>query len=167
MHKRVKTIIACLFISFAVLPVQLYAQDEQHGDHDHNAYRNEIGGALGMFVDLNERTTATGFHIHYSRMFGGKTKWLGISPGLEFLFGDHRHYALQAMVVFRPAFGWWIGAGPGISYFSHHDEFLPSGHIETGYEFEAGQVHFGPVLEYSIAGEEQHFMFGLHLGVPF
>ncbi|MDT8393736.1 MAG: hypothetical protein RQ761_07815 [Bacteroidales bacterium] len=101
MHKRVKTIIACLFISFAVLPVQLDAQDEQHGDHDHNAYRNEIG------------------------------------------------------------------AGPGISYFSHHDEFLPSGHIETGYEFEAGQVHFGPVLEYSIAGEEQHFMFGLHLGVPF
>lgn len=162
-----KTLIACLLLSFSLLPVQMFSQEKESHQHDHDAYRNEVGGALGMFVDLNEESTSTGFHIHYTRMFGEKARWLGISPGMEFLFGDHKHYAFQVMMVFRPAFGWWLGAGPGISYFSHHEEFSLSGHIETGYEFEAGQVHFGPVVEYSWAAEDQHLMFGLHLGVPF
>lgn len=167
MDRRIKFFIACLFFVSIMSASPLFAQEEMHEGHHHDVHKNEIGGALGVFLDLSEQSTSTGFHIHYSRMFGGKTKWLGISPGVEFLFGEHNHYAFQVMVVARPAFGWWIGAGPGISYFSHHEEFLPSGHIETGYEFDAGHIHFGPMVEYSWASEDQHVMFGLHLGVPF
>lgn len=165
MHYWIKTWIACLFI-FLAIPISGLTQ-EDHKDHDHGHHKNEIGGAVGIFLDLGEEVTSSGFHLHYSRMFGGKVKWLGISPGFEFVFGEHRHYALQLMITFRPTGGWWIGAGPGVSYFDHHEEFQLSGHIETGYEFDAGHVHFGPVVEYSWAEEDQHIMFGIHLGVPF
>lgn len=163
MKQRIRIGIACLLIA-AFIPL---GADAQSDHHDHHHYSNEIGGALGMFLDLEEGHTSSGFHLHYSRMFGGKVSWLGISPGLEFVFGDHQHYAAQLLLSFRPAGGWWIGAGPGVSYFEHHKEWKPSGHVETGYEFDAGSIHFGPVMEYSLAGEDQHFMVGLHLGVPF
>ena len=141
--------------------------DQKHEEHSHHDEKNEIGGALGVVFDLNEHNTSSGLHLHYTRMFGGKLKKVGVAPGLEFVFGEHKHYALQLMLVYRPFHGWWISAGPGISYFDHHDELQASGHIETGYEFDAGKVHFGPVVEYSWVSEDQHIMLGLHLGVPF
>lgn len=166
MHYWIKTGITCLLILFTIVPIGGFSQND-HDGHDHSHKKNELGGALGMVLDLNEERTSSGFHLHYSRMFGGKINWLGISPGFELVFGDHRHYAFQLMMTFRPSGGWWIGAGPGMSYFEHHDEWQVSGHIETGYEFDAGHVHFGPVVEYSWAEEDQHIMFGIHMGVPF
>ena len=153
------------FISLILIFPDLRSQDES--GHERHEHKNEIGGALGMFFDLKEQHTASGFHLHYYRMFSGKLDHFGIAPSMEFLFGEHRHYTLALMLAYRPVHGWWIGAGPGISYVEHHDEVVASGHIETGYEFDAGQVHFGPVLEYSFTREDQHLMLGLHLGVPF
>ena len=167
---------ACLFIlslfffipsAFSQESAEEHDVSHDHKSHGHYEMKNEVGGAIGMFFDLNEQGMSSGFHLHYTRMFGGKLKNFGISPGFEFLFGEHRHYAFHLMLSYRPAHGWWIGAGPGISYIDHHDEFQASGHIETGYEFDAGKVHFGPVVEYSWATDDQHIMLGLHLGVPF
>ena len=166
-----KGLIIPLFIIGSVLfPLSLIAQDEhEHADdeHHHHDQKNEIGGAVGIVFDLNEQATSSGFHLHYARMLPGKLNRFGISPGVEFVFGEHQHYALHLMFLYRPTHGWWIGAGPGISYFGHDDEFEASGHIESGYEFDAGKIHFGPVLEYSWAKEDKHIMLGLHLGVPF
>jgi hypothetical protein len=166
-----KGLIIPLFLIVSVLfPAGLIAQEEHDHDHesqDDHHQKNEIGGAIGMFFDLEEQRTASGFHLHYTRMMPGKLRRFGISPGVEFIFGEHRHYAFQFMLIYRPTHGWWIGAGPGVSYFDDYNEFQASGHVETGYEFDAGKVHFGPVIEYSWAKEAQHIMLGLHLGVPF
>lgn len=166
-----------LFLStvFILFSIALYTQEEHDHDHSHDFEdqahehhkRNEVGGAVGMVFDLNEQDVATGFHLHYLRMFGGKLKHFGVSSGLGFLLGEHKHYAIHMMLVYRPTHGWWISAGPGITYFAHDNEWAPSGHIETGYEFDAGKVHFGPVIEYAWAKEDQHIMLGLHLGIPF
>jgi hypothetical protein len=167
------TISFILYISFFVLSTAILAQDEQEHDHDHehhdhhHSHKNEFGGAVGMVFNLNEQEIAPGFHLHYTRMFGGKLKNFGLSPGFGFIVGDHNHYAAHLMVVFRPIHAWWIGAGPGVTYFDHHDEWAASGHFETGYEFDLGKVHLGPVVEYVFAKDDQHFMLGVHLGVPF
>ena len=158
-----------IFIVSLALFSEVYAQDE-HIDHDHSGhtyYKNEIGGALGVVFNLQEQHTASGFHIHYTRMFKGKLHNFGINPGVEFIVGNDVHYTLHFMLVYRPTHGWWLGAGPGITYFQHHEKFDFSGHIETGYEFDAGSIHFGPVIEYSWAEDDQHIMLGLHLGVLF
>jgi len=156
------------FISFLFLLIPAaMAQEKVEYDHDHHSQKNEVGGAIGMFFDLEEKVMSSGFHLHYTRILPGKLQHFGISPGFEFLFGVHKHYAFHLMFSYRPIQGWWIGAGPGISYFDHHDEFQFSGHAETGYEFDAGMVHFGPVVEFSWARDDQHVMLGLHLGVPF
>ena len=153
-----------IFMVSLTLFSEVYAQEE-HDHHDH--YKNEVGGALGIVFNLKEQHTASGFHLHYTRMFSGKLHNFGITPGVEFIVGKDVHYTLHLMLVYRPTHGWWLGAGPGITYFQHHDEVDFSGHIETGYEFDAGSIHFGPVIEYSWSTDDQHIMLGLHLGVPF
>lgn len=160
-----------LYAIFVFSTLTLFAQEEhhhEHGDHSHDHHKmNEVGGAIGMVFDLNEQDMSTGFHLHYMRMFGGKLKRFGVAPGVAFLLGEHRHYSAHLMLMYRPTHGWWISAGPGVTYFAHDEEWSASGHVETGYEFDAGKVHFGPVVEYAWAKEDQHIMVGLHFGVPF
>jgi len=43
----------------------------------------------------------------------------------------------------------------------------PSLHVETGYEFNVGKVHLGPLVEYALSSGDQHIMVGLHIGYPF
>ena len=164
------TIILILSTFFILSSLTILAQQEHkhdHDGHDHHHKKNEIGGAVGAVFNLNEQEVAPGFHLHYTRMFDGKLRHFGLSPGFGFLIGDHNHFAFHLMLIYRPIHGWWIGAGPGITYFDHHDEWAASGHFETGYEFDLGKIHLGPVIEYVVAKEDQHFMLGLHLGVPF
>ena len=163
------TIIIFSSVFLLLSSINIFSQDDHdHEDHSHQHHKlNEVGGAVGIVFDLNEQEVATGFHFHYMRMFKGKLKRFGLAPGIGFLLGDHTHYAMHLMFTYRPAHGWWLSAGPGITYFADHDEWSASGHIETGYEFDAGKIHFGPVIEYAWAKDDQHFMLGLHLGVPF
>ena len=165
------TITAAVSLALMLSSLCLYSQEEhdhQHENHDHlHELKNEIGGAIGIFFDLDEQQTGSGFHLHYTRILPGKMERFGISPGLEFVFGEHKHYTMHLMFMYRPLYGWWLAVGPGITYFDHHEEWGLSGHVETGYEFDAGKVHFGPVVEYSWARDDQHIMIGLHLGVPF
>lgn len=151
-----------LFLCFG--PLITFSQNDHH-DHDH--FRNEIGGALGVVYSISEQHTGSGFHFHYTRMFGGKLSHFGIAPGLEFIMGEDKHYTAHVMALYRPLFGWWLAVGPGLSYFEHDYSMGFSAHFETGYEFDAGSIHFGPVLEYSWSEEDQHALLGIHLGIPF
>jgi len=164
---RIKPIISFLLITLAC-PLIILAQEDKddHSGHHHHT-RNEVGGAVGVVYSLTEQHTASGFHLHYMRMFGGKLHNFGLAPGLEFILGEDSHYAIHVLAVYRPTHGWWLGLGPGIAYFGHDNELGFSGHVETGYEFDAGKIHFGPVLEYAWSNHDQHILIGLHLGVPF
>jgi hypothetical protein len=160
-----------LFLLFLGSTLTVLAQEDHDHENDgpdhHHESKNEIGGAIGMVFNMKEQNTSSGFHFHYMRMFGGKLKRFGVAPGVGFLLGDHRHYSMHVMFSYRPTHGWWIAVGPGVTYFNHDNEWKASGHIETGYEFDAGKVHFGPVAEFAWAAGDQHIMVGLHLGVPF
>lgn len=135
-------------------------------DHDHGL-PHELGFAVGLVYDLAEEIFAPGVHLHYTRMLHGKFDKVGIGGGLEGIFDEHKHYNGSIMATYRPVHGIWISAGPGITYFTEGSEIRFSIHIETGYEFETGPLHLGPIIEYAVAGGDQHFMFGLHVGYPF
>lgn len=168
MKSTISLLLSTVFILFVTTIHAQEEHDHDYEDHTHHPHKmNEVGGAIGMVFDINEQDVATGFHLHYMRMFGGKLKRFGVAPGVGLLLGEHRHYTIHLMFIFRPTHGWWISAGPGITYFAHNEEWAASGHIETGYEFDAGKVHFGPVLEYAWAKDDHHIMLGLHLGIPF
>ena len=165
--KIINTVLA--FTSLLILSSIVQAQhNHEHDDeHDHAHYLNEIGGAVGAVFNLHENDIGTGIHIHYMRMFKGKLEHFGVAPGFETILGDHKHYTFHVFALYRPIHSWWIGIGPGLTYFEHDEELRFSGHIETGYEFELGKIHLGPVVEYAWAKEDQHIMVGIHVGIPF
>ena len=150
---------------FFVVPT--YSQDNHELEHEHSDAFNEIGAAIGPVYDISEDNFGVGTHLHYTRMMKGKCKNIGVGGGLEALFAEHNHYNLSAMVVYRPVHPLWFSLGPGITYFAHENEYSFSVHIETGYEFEVGPIHVGPMIEYAYAGGDQHVMIGIHVGFPF
>ena len=166
MHK--KLILAKLVVIFLLfsLPVHLNAQHHDH-DHNHSDTPNEVGMAIGAVYAFEEESVATSLHLHYTRMMPDKLSWLGFGVAFESVLDQHKHFSSMFTIVFRPVNFLWISAAPGITYFGESDEFRYSTHFETGLEFNAGFFHLGPMVEYSIAGDEQHLMFGLHIGVPF
>ena len=40
-------------------------------------------------------------------------------------------------------------------------------HLEASYEWEIGDVHLGPVVEYAYDEEDAHISLGLHIGIGF
>ena len=63
--------------------------------------------------------------------------------------------------------GWSINIAPGIT--SEGDESVTNFalHIESTYEFEVGNFHIGPVLEWAYDPEDVHISLGLHIGYGF
>ena len=55
--------------------------------------------------------------------------------GVEFLLGEHRHYDLHLLFMYRPTHGWRLAAGPGISW------------SDCIWEFPFNEVHVdGPLI---------------------
>lgn len=155
-----------------VLASSAMAQDHDHDhdhihDHAHHHMKNEIGVAVGAVYIFEEEIIAPGLHLHYTRVLPGKMSAFGLGLGFETVLDEHRHYTASFMFQWRPVHAWWISAGPGITWFQEGGESYASLHIETGYEFELGKVHLGPMIEYAYMEHDQHFMLGIHLGIPF
>jgi len=165
-------VIIFFLLAFVIPGTILFGQhsdefDHNHpGDHDHHD-RNEIGVAVGAAYIINENEIAPSFHLHYTRMLEGKWSKIGLGGGFESVMDEHRHYTASLMLTYRPVHAWWISLGPGITYFESTKKIKPSLHVETGYEFNVGKVHLGPLVEYALSSGDQHIMVGLHIGYPF
>jgi hypothetical protein len=153
----------CLF-SFIIVNVG-YSQDiDSHSDHDHE-HTNEIGIGVGLVNTLGEEGQGFGFHLHYLRAFGEKQRF-SLAPGFEGIFDEHRHYAFNLSLGYRPWHPFYIAIAPGIAIDDEgHSEFIT--HFEILYEFEFQQFHIGPMIEFGIAKDEQHIMTALHAGYSF
>jgi len=163
-------IIIFLTLLFVMSSTNIFGQHDDDPDHVHTHDHhdlNEIGIAIGAAYILDEDEFAPSFHIHYTRMLEGKWEKIGFGVGFESVMDEHRHYTVALVINYRPVHAWWISLGPGITYFESENEVKPSLHVETGYEFDVGKVHLGPLVEYAFTSGDQHFMLGLHVGFPF
>jgi len=143
MDVRIKFRIFLLFFGISTVLV---------GQPDHKEYHNEFGGAAGAVFNQEEANVALGLYLHYTYMFSGTLEKFGIGPGLEAIIDEHMHYDASFNVTWRPVHQLWISAGPGITFIQENNVYLMSYHLESGYEFEAGRMHLGPIIEYSRAG---------------
>jgi len=132
------------FVVLIILLAQLQVVKGQETpiEKEHN-HKNHIGLAIGVVPFLYETEVAPGFHFHYTRMIGK----FGIGVGSEAILDEHRHYGFSAVFMYSPFEDFTVGISPGVLLAT--DEALFSTHFEAGYDFDIGEFHIGPVIEYA------------------
>ena len=133
-------------------------------EHSHNCHTHEIGVAIVSSYFLNDEISSYGWHLHYLKSVDKTDFSIGI--GYERILGEHSHNTLGFVFNYKPIENLSFNLMPGIAYrdggFKHGEFAL---HLETLYEVEIGGVHIGPILEYAIDAHEDHFSFGIHIGI--
>lgn len=148
------------------------AQDHEHNhDHDnskqhHEHPKNEFG--LGNYLSYlaGEQEFAYSLHIHYLRSF--EESRFGAGLGYEQIFDEHRHRSLIIIGAFRPASPLVLSLAPGILFGNLENPGIRfTLHAEAVYEFEIGNFHLGPALEFATTFDEYHIGVGLHVAFAF
>ncbi|MBP9674894.1 MAG: hypothetical protein KBD63_07330 [Bacteriovoracaceae bacterium] len=136
--------------------------------HHHEHKKWEFGTALGVVPILNEDEVSWGIHAHLLRSMES-IKRLKIGFGLENIFDEHAHINTSAVFNYQISQGFSASYSPGILFFKENSKWEKyfSSHFEFLYEFEIGNYHLGPIVEYSYAKVDQHLMFGIHFAFGF
>ncbi|MEN8157134.1 MAG: hypothetical protein ABFS10_09290 [Bacteroidota bacterium] len=147
----------------------MVAQDHEHSLHDHehhNHSKNEVGVANNLVFLGEEGAFAFGLHLHYVRNIGASR--FGYGLGYEHIFDDHLHRNLGIIGSFIPIQHLILNVSPGITFIGRDKpEKSFALHLEANYEFEIGDFHMGPAVEYAYSGHGYHLSLGLHFAYAF
>lgn len=153
-----------LFMVIAALAS--YGQDN-HDHHDHHMHDpNEIGVANSLVYFVNEESFHYGLHAHYIRAI--KKSKFGAGLGYEHIFDEHKHNTVSVVGAYRPMHGLTLVVSPGITF--EENEYTDPRfalHIEGTYEWDVGNWHIGPAIEFAYDPEDYHISIGLHIGYDF
>ena len=145
------------------------AQDihtDAHPVHHHEHHRNEIGIANSPVYFFKEKVFAYGLHMHYLHKLSSSRFALGI--GYERIFDEHKHNTFNLVGSYRPIDNLSFNISPGIAFEDRSGSGLNFAmHAETLYEFEIGDFHIGPLVEFAYDAEDYHISAGLHIGFGF
>lgn len=173
--KKTPLIVSAIFCLFSIIS---FSQEEGHDhEHDHEEqkheghvhnHKNELSIATGVVPLFAEDEITAGLHLHYIRGLG-ETNRFGIGIGLEYIIDEHKHYTASAVFQYGIYKGWIVAVAPGLLIRKEEENYLYQGavHIETGYEFQLGKFHIGPVAELGIEPIGFHVMGGIHFGISF
>ncbi|HAF29065.1 MAG TPA: hypothetical protein DCG75_08450 [Bacteroidales bacterium] len=157
-----------LFILFSLAALNLRAQIDSSNHFEelhHSEY--ELGFSNGIVYDFGESELAYGLHLHFVKTIGKSDK-IGIGLGYERIFDDHKHNAVSVIFLFRPIEHFSLNLAPGVSWLateSNSEKF--SMHLESLYEWELGNFHFGPLLGVATNMEDFHASLGIHIAIGF
>lgn len=156
-----------VFLSFVFCLSNLTSQKVDSAHHcEHKHHQNEIGMANAPVYLINEKEWAYGMHFHYVRHISGSK--FGFGLGAERIFDDHSHTTIGIVGNYRPIENLSLNVSPGLTMEQNSLSNLNYAiHFEGAYEFELGNFHLGPNLEYAYEPEDSHLSFGLHIGFGF
>ncbi|MEE4177111.1 MAG: hypothetical protein V2I46_06330 [Bacteroides sp.] len=154
---------ALAVIAFGIISTTVYSQEENH-NHDHHKY--ELGLANSLVYFAGEKEFAYGLHIHLVRNINHSKFGLGLA--YERIFDEHKHNSIGVVASYNPLKSWHINIAPGIAFEDAEPSDLKFAfHAETIYDFDIGNFHIGPLLDFAVDPEDYHFSFGLHIGYGF
>ncbi|MCF8380698.1 MAG: hypothetical protein K9H49_14085 [Bacteroidales bacterium] len=142
---------------------------EQFSVESETEKTNELGAGIGMSYIKNEGLWAPGFHLHYGKSIDKKQR-ISIGAGLEFLLDEHVHTSVVLALGYNITPCLYLGYGVGIDpaiIFDGDNKFKFDQHLELAYEFDLDFIHLGPMIEYGLSKEDQHYMLGVHGGFTF
>ncbi len=142
--------------------------ETHHDHHSHNTSGFELGMSIGQ-VDLGEEEgSGPGLHAHIGRRLAhhGLGEMISFGVGGEWIFTEEKHYSLMLPLAVHPWKGLALSVAPGFLWAEHDGEMEReySTHLEIAYLFEVGSFDLGPVAGYSKTADEDHSMYGIHLG---
>ena len=152
-------------ILILLFPICLFAQDEHGHNHNHiHHHKNEIGIAVSPVYFFRENETSSSLHLHYSHQLNESKFAVGL--GYERIFDEHEHQTIGIVGSYRIIEPLSFNLSPGIT-FEGAEELHFAFHIETIYEFELGDFHLGPAIEFAYDTEDYHISAGIHIGYGF
>ena len=156
------------FASLMLALLPLSAQIEEEEVHHHE---RELGLSISHVRLKAEKESAPSVHLHLLKRLDGSEflERLGIGLGFETIFADHTHHTLMATVTFFPIEHLALSLSPGIVWADEENgwESHYATHLEANYGFEVGEYEIGPVIGYADSEGGDHYMIGLHFGIPF
>ena len=162
---------SCFVLSFALPTLALLPLSAQVEKEEAHHHERELGLSISHVRLKAEKESAPSVHLHLLKRLDGSEflERLGIGLGFETIFADHTHHTLMATVTFFPVEHLAISLSPGIVWADEEDgwESHYATHLEASYGFEIGEYEVGPVIGYADSDEGDHYMFGLHFGIPF
>jgi len=164
-----------LLLILAAFIVGISTVRAQHHHHHHE--RNEIGISPGVIYAQDHKEWGMGIHAHYFRTLGDHSRW-AVGAFAEQVWLDDTHFSVGAGVRYELVERLHVGAFPGVTFAKHehdhdgheHDKSKArfSVHGELVYDlFTWKKFHLGPVLDYSWAKDDSHFMLGIHVAFCF
>ena len=141
----------------------LKGQEEHTHNHIHH-HKNEIGVAISPVNFFGENKTSSSLHLHYSHQLNESKFAVGLV--YERIFDEHKHQTIGIVGSYRITEPLSINLSPGIT-FEGGEELHFAFHIETTYEFELGNYHIGPAIEFAYDTEDYHISAGIHIGYGF
>ena len=145
-------------ISFSV---KSYAQEEHHHHvHDHNF---EFGLANSVVYFVNEKEIAYGLHFHLVKRIAHSK--FGFGLGYERIFDEHKHNTIGIVGAYNPIYNLHLAISPGVAFEGsglEHPRFAI--HFESVYDWQIGEIHLGPLLEFAYDQEDYHISLGIHIG---
>lgn len=150
-------------VLFGLIATSVYSQDTHH-NHDHHKY--ELGAANSLVYVAGENEYAYGFHLHLIRKITHSKFGYGIA--YERIFDDHKHNTIGIVGSYNPLKSIHISIAPGLAFEDPEPSALKFAfHSEVSYDFDLGNFHVGPLLEFAIGPEDYHLSFGVHIGYGF
>lgn len=148
-----------------------FGQSTEHESHHHADSEYELGISFGLSHLTDEGENALGSHIHLLRRLGSEelSEKIALGLGFEYIFTEHPHYSLVGTVSINPIWALIFDISPGILITEHEGskekQFVT--HLELTYEFEYRNFGIGPVIGLGLSEDDNHYMFGIHIGKGF
>ncbi len=148
------------------------AADHDHGaGHVHAGSGWEFGLSTGYVRLRTEKEDAANLHLHLMKRLGheGPARFFSLGAGVETVFATHEHYSAMGTVGIHPWRSLVLQISPGVQWVKHEGQWESeyATHLEAVYSFDVHRcLHLGPVIGYSKTREDEHYMVGIHLGIP-